>query len=157
MKLRSLVSMFLPMAAILIAMACGPAQAQGRGSRDVPYNTSFGLNITNGSGGNTYSPDVIPASKRLVIEYVSVSVTAGPGDKPSLFLNDSVNGASRSYWIPLTLVDASGYEYYRASQQVKLNYDGNGIGGPGFQCLRGVNSLAPLSCFVTISGYLVDK
>jgi hypothetical protein len=94
-----------------------------------------------------------------VIEYVSVVVLAQPGERPYVHLNDNVNGHSRAYWVPLTLTDSSttGAEVYRSSQQVKLYFDGTGIGGPGAQCSRNTATFTPLSCGLTISGYLVDK
>jgi hypothetical protein len=148
---------------ILLAVAAlgvGPVQAQGRpGSSPVPYATSFVITVASGNGANGYSPDIVPATKRLVIEFVSVAVVAQPGDKPALYLNDSVNGASRAYWVPLAMVEtaASGAEVYRASQVVKLNHDGNGANGPGAQCSRYVNSFVPMTCQITVSGTLVDK
>jgi hypothetical protein len=146
-------------AAAFATLIAGPADAQGRSARDIPYATSFLVTVNNGSGTNGYSPDAVPSSKRLVIEFVSVTVVAQPGEKPSLYLNDSVNGVGHAYWIPLTLAEtaASGAEVYRASQLVRLNHDGNGTNGPGAQCLRNVNGFNSMSCQLTISGYLVDK
>jgi hypothetical protein len=155
-KLQHIVSVILLAVA---ALGAGPALAQGRAtSPPIPYATSFVLTV-NGSGVNGFSPDAVPATKRLVIEFVSVTVVAQPGEKPALYLNDLVNGGGRAYWVPLTLaeVGASGVEVWRASQLVKLNHDGNGSNGPGGQCLRAVISGAPMTCQFTISGYLVDK
>lgn len=161
MKSRNRLLSFLLLALVAVAAASpGPAEAQARGpARDTPYSTSFVINLTSGSGTNAYSPDIVPSNKRLVIEFASVTVVAQPGDKPSLSLNDVVNGAAHAYWIPLTLVEtaSSGLEVYRATQLVKLNHEGNGLGGPSAQCSRAVNSFVPLSCQVTLSGYLVDK
>jgi hypothetical protein len=156
-KLPHIVSVILLAVA---ALGAGPVQAQGRPvSSPVPYATNFVLTVANGNGVNGFSPDAVPATKRLVIEFVSVTIVAQPGDKPSLYLNDLVNGAGRAYWLPLTLaeVGASGAEVWRASQLVKLNHDGNGANGPGGQCLRVVSSVVPMTCQFTISGYLVDK
>lgn len=154
-----LLSRLLLAAAALLAFGAGPAAAQGRAARDLPYATSFSINVSSGSGANAYSPDPVPANKRLIIEFVSVSFTVPPGEKPELFLNDSVNGFSRAYWIPLAMVDTanSGMETYRASQLVKLSHDGNGTSGPGAQIHRNVNSWGPMSSHITISGYLIDK
>lgn len=155
---RRVSSLLLAIAAFA-AWSPGPAEAQGRATRDLPYATSFVINVGSGNSVGALSPDAVPSNKRLVIEFVSVVVTAQPGEKPSLYLNDSVNGYGRAYWIPLTLAEtaASGAEVYRASQLVKLNHDGNGTHGPGAQCSRNVNSFAPLTCHLTLSGYLVDK
>ncbi|RYF54141.1 MAG: hypothetical protein EOO29_55595 [Comamonadaceae bacterium] len=158
---RRFVSWSLLAFAALMAFGAGPAAAQGRSARDIPYATNFTITVaTNSNGNGVFSPDAVPLNKRLVIEYVSVSVFAQSGDKPSLFLSDLVNGAGRNYWIPLTLVDAAGpggMEVYRASQLVKLNHDGNGVNGPGAHCGRYYNTYAPVTCSLTISGYLVDK
>ncbi len=160
MKLQHrLFSLLLLAVAAFAAWSPGPAQAQGRTARDIPYATTFLITVPYGSNGNgVFSPDVVPLNKRLVIEFVSASVSVQPGDKPSLYLNDAVNGAGRLYWIPLTLVDAlSGIEVYRASQLVKIYHDGNGANGPGAQCGRYFNTFQPVTCSLTISGYLVDK
>ena len=157
------VALFLAAVAALLAFGAAPAAAQGRATRDIPYATNFVITVasnSNSNGNGAASPDAVPLNKRLVIEYVSVSVFAQSGDQPSLFLSDLVNGAGRNYWIPLTLVDAAGpggMEAYRASQLVKLNHDGNGVNGPAAQCGRRYNTYAPVTCSLTISGYLVDK
>lgn len=145
--------------AVGTALSPAPAAAQGRATRDMPYATSFTINVGSGSGVGASSPDPVPSNKRLIIEFVSVVATAQPGEKPSVSLNDSVNSYARSYWIPLTLIGTapSGVEVYGASQLVKLNHEGNGVNGPGALCARGVNSFVPLTCQITISGTLVDK
>ena len=153
-----LVSLLFLAASAFAAFSPGAAQAQGRAARDLPYATNFLITVPSGSNVNgMFSPDVVPLNKRLIIEFVSVTVTAQNGDKPALFLSDLVNGAGRNYWIPLMLVDAGGTDVYRASQLVKLNHDGNGANGPGAQCARYFNTYAPVTCSLTISGYLVDK
>jgi hypothetical protein len=158
MKPNYRISALLSAAALCLAFATGPAQAQGRAARDIPYATSFGVNFSNSSGAFATSQDAVPSNKRLVIEYVSVTITAQPGDRPALYLNDSVNGAGHAYWIPLTLDPAAnGAEIWRGSQLVKLNHDGDGTHGPAIQCNRSANAQTPMSCFATISGYLVDK
>ena len=159
MKPQHLASMVLLGAAALAALGAGPAAAQGRVTRDVPYATSFVINVGGGIGAGGTSPDVVPSTKRLVIEFVSLSVSANPGDQPAVFLNDSVNDVGHTYWIPLTLayVANSGVEVWRASQAVKLYHDSARTFGPSAQCMRNVNSFAPMSCHVTLSGYLVDK
>lgn len=154
-----LVSWFLLAAATFLTFGAGTAAAQGRATRDIPYATNFVINVSSNSV-NAFSPDAVPLNKRLVIEFVSVSVSAQSGDKAVVFLSDVVNGASRNYWIPLTLVDAAGpggTEFYRATQLVKLYHDGNGVDGPGAFCGRYYITFAPVSCHFTISGYLVDK
>ena len=154
-----LASWFLLAAATFLTFGAGTAVAQGRAARDIPYATNFSFTVPGNSIG-LHSPDAIPLNKRLVIEFVSVSVMAQSGDKPVLFLSDLVNGAGRNYWIPLTLVDAAapgGMEVYRASQLVKLYHDGDGVSGPGVQCGRYYSTFAPVTCSFTISGYLVDK
>jgi hypothetical protein len=147
-------------AAAFAAMNPGTAEAQGRPAAVVPYSTSFDVNVASGTGTNGYSADAVPANKRLVIEFVSVVVTSQPGDKPSLHLQDSVNGFSRPYWIPLTLTDPAGVapvDVYRSTQLVKLYHDGNGANGPGAQCMRNSNGFTLTSCHVTVTGYLIDK
>ena len=160
MQRSRLLSSLVLAAASLAAALPAPADAQGRpSSRETPYATTFSINVTSGSGASAHAPDVVPIGKRLVIEYVSVIVFAQPGERPYVHLNDNVNGHSRAYWVPLTLTDPSttSAEVYRSSQQVKLYFDGTGIGGPGGQCSRNIATFTPLSCGLTISGYLIDK
>ena len=154
-----LVPQLLLTTAALLALGAGPAAAQGRAARDIPYATNFVINLSNNST-NAFSPDPVPLNKRLVIEFVSVFVSAQSGDKPAVFLSDLVNGAGRNYWLPLTLQDPAGpggTEYYRATQLVKLYHDGNGVNGPGAFCTRSYITFAPVTCSFNISGYLVDK
>jgi hypothetical protein len=158
MKPRNRISSLLLAAAALLASGAGPAAAQGRAARDIPYATDFVITVPYGSNSaGAVSPHAVPLNKRLVIDFVSAVVTAQSGDKVVLSLSDLVNGAGRNYWIPLTLVDAGGTEVWRASQLVKVNHDGNGVNGPAAQCSRYFNTLAPVTCHLTISGYLVDK
>lgn len=124
-----------------------------------PYSTNFAVTLTSGSGTNGFSADPVPSNKRLVIEFVSVRIIISPNETPLFALNDSVNGASRAYLIPMTLAGSSnaGNNDYRATQLVRLYHDGNGVNGPGAQCSRSVNTFTPLTCDITLSGYLIDK
>jgi hypothetical protein len=160
--MKSRLRLFSYLLLVVVAFAAsspGPAQAQGRGAtRDIPYATNFAINVNSGNGATATSPDAVPLNKRLVIEFVSVMVSSAAGEKPSFFLYDSVNGAGRFYWIPLTLTDpSSGAGVYRASELVRLSHDGNGVDGPGAACTRNANSFSAMTCSITLSGYLVDK
>lgn len=149
----------------LAAMSPQAVQAQARpatSTREVappghePYATSFGVTVTNlNNSVNGYSPDPVPLNKRLVIEFVSVLVNGPAADNPGLALQDSVNGASRFYRIPLTPV--AGGHGFAATQLVKLYHDGNGVNGPGAFCLRDFPSLPAQVCSISLSGYLIDK
>lgn len=97
----------------------------------------------------------MPLNKRLVIEFVSVRVFSQAGETPQFGLQDSVNGAARVYMIPLTL--GGGGQGYTATQLVRLYNDGNGVNGPGAQCLRDQNSFTTQTCSISLSGYLIDK
>jgi hypothetical protein len=159
-----LVSGLLLAAVVLAVLSAGPVEAQSRpvSGREVPYSTRIDINFQNGTGAGGYSTDVIPSNKRLVMEFVSVVVSVPPGDKPLLHVSDVVNGYGRPYWIPLTLTDPASagggaFDVYRATQLVKLYHEGNGVGGPGAQCIRNHNGFGPISCHVTVSGYLVDR
>jgi hypothetical protein len=123
-----------------------------------PYATTFTISVPSGSGANGFSPDPIPADRRLVIEFVSASVILQPSEKPLFSLDDSIGGVSHTYVLPVTFVQSYGIgDLYRVTQMVKLYYDGNGVSGPSAQCSRDQNSFAPLECSVTISGYLIPK
>jgi len=154
-----LLSVLLLVAGALAALSPGPVEAQVGGApmRVVPYATNFGITVQSGNSADGFSPDVVPLNKRLVIEFISVFVQAQTGDKPSFYLRDSVNGHGRTYWIPLTLTDPGGTEVYRATQLVKLYYDGDGVSGPAVGCGRNFNSYTVMTCSVTLSGYLIDK
>lgn len=141
-----------------------PAHAQQRPTltREVappgtePYATTFVINVVSGSGANGYSSDPVPANRRLVIEFVSVSTILDTGQTPLFSLQDSIAGISNAYVLPLTLVSSgSGGDLYRATQLVRLYHDGNGASGPGAQCSRNQNAFSSFSCTVTISGYLI--
>ena len=160
MKPQHLVSVVLVATAALAAWWAGPAAAQGRGAtRDIPYATNFAITVGQGNGSvGLFSPDPVPANKRLVIEFVSVTAIGQAGEKPSLFLNDLVSGAGRLYWIALAPDPAGGPNVYRGSQLVKLYHDGDGASGPGASCGRNPSSFTTtMMCSVTISGYLIDK
>src|SRR5689334_6489681 len=47
-----------------------------------PYSTTFSISVVSGSGTNGFSPDAIPARKRLVIEFVSIVVILDVGETP---------------------------------------------------------------------------
>jgi hypothetical protein len=122
-----------------------------------PYATTFFITLTSGSGANGYSPDAVPADKRLVIEFVSISVLLEPKEGPPIFaLNDSINGVAHNYVLELKPV-STGSNEYRTTQLVKLYHDGNGANGPGAQCSRRQNSWNRMECTITISGYLINK
>lgn len=154
--MRKVLPFLLAIASVTFA-AFGPgtAVAQNR-NRDVPYTTYISVVVNNANAGFGVSPDVIPANKRLVIEYVSVSASGTQnGDVPSVWLQDLVAGASRTYWIPLALHPGP-VGTYRGSQPVKLYVDGDGRSGPVANC--GKSFLAgSVSCSITLSGYLTDK
>ena len=124
----------------------------------VPYSTNFSITVPSGSGANGFSPDPIPANKRLVIEFVSVSAIVQPTEAPLFSLQDGINGSSHSYVLALAFTASTGIgDEYRATQLVKLYQDGNGVNGPGATCARRQNSFSPMQCDITISGYLIDK
>jgi hypothetical protein len=121
-----------------------------------PYATNFSISIVSGSGANGFSPNVVPARKRLVIEFVSIAVVLDPTESPLFSLQDSVKGISHSYVLALTPV-SQGASEWRTTQLVKLYHDGNGANGPGATCSRRQNSFSSMTCDITISGYLIDK
>ena len=122
------------------------------------YSTLFTISVVSGSGTNGFSPDPIPANRRLVIEFVSVSVILQPGEDPRFTLDDSIGGVSHPFWLPLELVGSFSIgDQYRTTQLVKLYVDGNGVNGPGASCARDQNSFAPMECTVAISGYLIPR
>ena len=122
------------------------------------YSTMFTISVVSGSGANGFSTDAIPANRRLVVEFVSVSMILQPGEKPLFTLDDSVGGASHPYWLPLAFVGSGSVgDQYRTTQLVKLYVDGNGVSGPGASCAREQNSFAPMQCTIAISGYLIPR
>jgi len=161
-----LVSVLLLAVGALAALSPEPVEAQARAApvREVappghePYSTNFAITLTSGSGTNGFSPDPVPANKRLVIEFVSVRIMIQPNETALFALDDSIKGVGHAYLIPLTFAGSfSGGNEYRATQLVKLYHDGNGANGPGAQCGRTANAFTPLSCDITLSGYLIDK
>jgi hypothetical protein len=122
------------------------------------YSTIFSISVVSGNGSNGFSPDPIPANRRLVIEFVSVSMILQPGEKPLFTLDDSVGGASHPFWLPLEFVGSGSVgDQYRTTQLVKLYFDGNGVNGPGASCGREQNSFAPMQCTIAISGFLIPR
>jgi hypothetical protein len=158
---------------MLIIAACAPlisspqrAEAQVRPTpvREVmppgsePYSTLFSITLTSGSGTGGYSPDPVPANRRLVIEFVSVRVIVSPPETPRFALQDSNAGGARPYILPLTLATTGTFgEEYRTTQLVKLYHDGDGVNGPGAECAREQNSFNMMTCTIVISGYLIPK
>lgn len=124
-----------------------------------PYQTMVSLTVGNGANGtNAFSGDPVAADRRLVVEFVSVSMFVPPGQKPQLFLIGLVNGAGMPYNLPLTFVGTTaGFDEYRATHQVRVYHDGNGLNGPGITCNRDDIFLGAASCSATISGYLIGK
>jgi hypothetical protein len=123
------------------------------------YQTVVSVNVGNGSNGSDgYSSDPVPADRRLVVEFVSVWMLVPPNQKPMLSLIGTVNGAGMPYVLPLTLVGKTALgDEYRATQQVRVYHDGNGVNGPGIACFRDVIFQGPAPCTATISGYLIGK
>ena len=122
------------------------------------YSTLFSISVVSGSGSNGFSTDPIPANRRLVIEFVSVSMILQPGEKPLFSLQDSVGGVSNPFWLPLAFVGSGSVgDQYRTTQLVKLYVDGNGVNGPGAFCSRDQNSFAAMQCTIVISGYLIPR
>jgi hypothetical protein len=122
------------------------------------YSTIFSITVTGGSGTNFFSPDVIPANRRLVIEFVSVSEILQPGEKPLFTLDDSLGGASHPFYLPLQFSGSGSVgDQYRATQLVKYYFDGNGVSGPGATCGREQNSFNFMECTVVLSGYLIPR
>ncbi|HEU5468782.1 MAG TPA: hypothetical protein VFU77_05705 [Steroidobacteraceae bacterium] len=164
---RLIVPLTSLIAAIVILVSGPPrAEAQARPTpvREVqppgsePYSTLFSITLSSGSGTNGFSPDAVPANRRLVIEFVSVRVVISPPEKPRFALQDSIGGTSHPYILPLALASTGTFgEEYRATQLVKLYHDGNGANGPGADCAREQNSFNTMTCTVVISGYLIPK
>lgn len=124
-----------------------------------PYQTSMNGGIApynNGGGATSRVP--IPADRRLVIEYVSVSVIVQAGQKPSLGVVGVALGAAIPYLIPLALeASTPNGDVYRGSQLVRLYVDGDGQNGPQVQCVRDVAGPSPAFCDAAVSGYLIGK
>ena len=150
----------------LIALNPGSVEAQKKSTpiEDVnrpggePYHASYQVALTgNSSGVSGPAPEVIPADKRLVVEFVSARVTVPLGQQGFVALNDGIAGAGYVYSIPVTAEEATPqFQTFVGNQLVRLYVDGNGFNGPTVQCRR--NSTAGTTyCDVSISGYLIDK
>lgn len=124
-----------------------------------PYQTTMNGGIapySNGGGATSRVP--IPADRRLVIEYVSVSVLVQAGQKPSLGVVGAVAGAAIPYLIPLALEASTlNGDVYRGTQLVRLYVDGDGLNGPQVQCVRDVAGPSQAYCDAAVSGYLIGK
>ncbi len=125
-----------------------------------PYQTTvYGTFGSGGSpyGGQFFGPDPIPANRRLVIEFVSASITVPTGSDPLLTLHSLVGGRSSPFILPLTYIGpAANGDEYRVTMMVRLYVDGNGVNGPEVECLKSVSGPGS-SCTVDISGYLIEK
>jgi hypothetical protein len=150
---------------MLLLWSPGPAEAQRAiPTREVappgsePYSTIFSVSLVSGNGTNGFSPDIVPADRILVVEFVMVRAILQPGQTPMIGIDDAVNSASHTYLLPLTLHGpvSTGVEW-RLTQLVKVYHEGNGANGPGATCGREQNSFTPMECTFTISGYLVPK
>ncbi len=145
------------------SMLLPSSPAEARPPSAVPgeeaYQTSMNGSIGGYSnGGSVISHDPIPADRRLVIEFVSVTMIVQPGQKPSVYMYGSVMGTGLPYRIPLAL-DASGSygEIYRGTQSLRLYVDGDGRYGPQMQCSVEVAVGTPVGCSANVSGYLVGR
>lgn len=123
------------------------------------YQTNFQQTIDAGSnGGNFFSMDPVPADRRLVVEFVSVTMIVPTGQKPIFALEGRIGGYGLPYLIPLTYEGpASIGDLYRATAMVRVYHDGNGTNGPGALCSRDIRDQGPASCSITLSGYLIGK
>lgn len=64
-----------------------------------------------------------------------------------------------AFQLPLTYHGPGTYgdgDEYRVAMMVRLYGDGNGVNGPGVECLKSFFGPAS-SCTVDISGYLIEK
>jgi hypothetical protein len=160
---RKTITSTLTIAAFASLAAFQPAGVAAKPPSNVPgaepYQTMVSLTVGDTMNGtNAFSGDPVAADRRLVIEFVSVSMLVPPGQKPQFFLIGSVNGAGMPYNLPLTFVGRTGsFDEYRATQQVRVYHDGNGSNGPGIMCSRDVTLQGPAPCSATISGYLIGK
>lgn len=124
-----------------------------------PYQTFVIGTIDPGyNGGGGYSTDVIPADRRLVVEYVSVSATVQPGAKPSVAINGLVGGTGIGFLVPLSLESRTPVgDTYRGAQLLRVYVDGNGVNGLIIHCIRDIQGPSLASCEAAVSGYLIGK
>lgn len=151
----------LAMAGALLAGL--PIAAGGKPPTDVPggeaYQTHFAqVILSTSNGSNFFSPDPIPADRRLVIEFVTVRFLVPHGDTPMFGIQTDLGGRGMDFLIPLTFARTGplGDEYF-ATMMVRLYYDGDGASGPAASCSRVIRGSGDASCTVQISGYLIGK
>jgi hypothetical protein len=151
------------LAAVGALTASRPADVAAKPPSNVPgaepYQTSvIGTIASWNNGGGGTSTDPIPADRRLVIEYVTVSATVQADAKPSVAINGLVGGAGIGFLVPLWLESGTSVgDTYRGAQLLRVYVDGNGINGPSIQCVRDVAGPSAASCQATVSGYLIGK
>ena len=167
MYTRALSTLLVAAAGVMALSSAGPVHAQVRPTpvREVspagsqPYSTLFSIHLTSGNSINGFSPDIVPANRILVIEFVQIRAILQPLEVPMISIDDSVNDASRPFLLPMTFhgTTNSGAQEYRVTQLVKIYHEGNGMNGPGATCGREQNTFNPMDCSFTISGYLIPK
>jgi hypothetical protein len=96
----------------------------------------------------------VPETQRLVLDYVSALIGAGPEIGPGVFLETRANGALATHHIPVTPVPHSPGQF-TAGQDVRIYAD---AGSTVSVCAHVSPASAPFAAFgvsaVTISGHL---
>lgn len=73
-------------------------------------------------GGTTNT--VVPAGKRLVIEFVAIEVPVPSGQKAFIIIKTTIGGYTTEFRLAATpVINAGGYDIYQVSQPVKLYAD----------------------------------
>lgn len=111
----------------------------------------------NGTNASTLTIATVPAGKRLVIEFISVSGQVPPGQHVEFFHLDTVAGpfgaASHDLLVNAQPDAVIGDALFRASQQVRVYAD---TGTQVSVMVRRNSNAGSASYGATISGYLVD-
>ena len=121
-----------------------------------PFQASTFTVHPNGTNVNTMNVATVPAGKRLVIEFISVSAQVPPGQHLELATVQTLaggHGAAHQLLIHAQPDAVIGDDIYRAVQELRLYADP----GTSVQVLVRRNSgLGEATFGVTISGYLVN-
>ena len=119
-----------------------------------PFQALRNMNIPDGSNVGVADFD-IPTGKRAVIEYVSVTTLIYPGQHPIVTVSTVSSGGPSQIYIPsLFQINQSSYDWWVASQQVRLYAD---AGANAIEIQAGRDAFGGLGvAYTSISGYLVD-
>jgi hypothetical protein len=158
LRINLLLVLALAFAALALNPAPGEAAKTPKSVRDAdnparqPFNQQFTISLQDGEYGKASDSFQVPAGKRLVIEFVSVSVQLPTGQGP---------GASfAGIDIPLVkgLYSVFSTDFFTGNQLMRLYIEpGASIAGSLFRSANGSYATSgAAACSIAVSGYYVN-